>query len=112
LLFEVFRHQRSQLFKIDYVPTDKDRFYVRGKTWLAQPQVFAFFDGGTVRINQDPFLPTQNRISMYGAGVGFNVLTADAFAVRGSVAWRIGSEPVPGVTNPSAQGWIQVVKFF
>jgi hemolysin activation/secretion protein len=80
--------------------------------WLAQPQVFAFFDGGTVRINQDPFLPTQNRISMYGAGVGFNVLTVGGFAVRGSVAWRIGSEPVPGVTNPSAQGWIQVVKFF
>jgi len=33
--------KRSQLFKIDYVPTDKDRFYVRGKTWLAQQQGFA-----------------------------------------------------------------------
>lgn len=30
--------KRSQLFKIDYVPTDKDRFYVRGKTWLSQQE--------------------------------------------------------------------------
>ena len=34
--------------------------------------MFAFFDGGTVRVNQDRFLPTQNHISMYGAGIGFN----------------------------------------
>lgn len=27
--------KRNQLFKIDYVPSDKDRFYVRGKTWLS-----------------------------------------------------------------------------
>jgi hemolysin activation/secretion protein len=80
--------------------------------WLAGPQVFAFFDGGTIRINHDPFLPVQNRISLHGAGVGFNLLTAGGFAVRGSVAWRIGAEPVPGVTNPSSRGWIQIVKFF
>lgn len=28
--------KRSQLFKFDVLPTDKDRIYVRGKTWLAQ----------------------------------------------------------------------------
>lgn len=39
--------KRSQLFKIDYVPTDKDRFYVRGKTWLAQQQGFAVAAGAT-----------------------------------------------------------------
>ncbi len=39
--------KRSQLFKIDYVPTDKDRFYVRGKTWLAQQQGFAVAGGST-----------------------------------------------------------------
>jgi hypothetical protein len=33
--------KRSQLFKIDIVPTDKDRFFVRGKTWLAQQQGYA-----------------------------------------------------------------------
>jgi hypothetical protein len=39
--------KRSQLFKIDYVPTDKDRFYVRGKTWLAQQEGYAVAAGAT-----------------------------------------------------------------
>jgi hypothetical protein len=39
--------KRSQLFKIDYVPTDKDRFFVRGKTWLAQQQGYAVAGGST-----------------------------------------------------------------
>jgi Carboxypeptidase regulatory-like domain len=33
--------KRSQLFKIDVVPTDRDRFFVRGKTWLAENNGFA-----------------------------------------------------------------------
>ena len=33
--------KRSQLFKIDYNPTEKDRFYVRGKTWLSQQEGYA-----------------------------------------------------------------------
>lgn len=33
--------KRSQLFKFDVVPTDKDRVFVRGKTWLAQQNGFA-----------------------------------------------------------------------
>ncbi|MES1262220.1 MAG: TonB-dependent receptor, partial [Acidobacteriota bacterium] len=39
--------KRSQLFKIDYVPTDKDRFYVRGKTWFAQQEGYAVAAGAT-----------------------------------------------------------------
>jgi Carboxypeptidase regulatory-like domain len=39
--------KRSQLFKIDYVPTEKDRFYVRGKTWFAQQQGYAVAAGAT-----------------------------------------------------------------
>lgn len=39
--------KRSQLFKIDYVPTDKDRFYVRGKTWLAQQEGYAVAGGAS-----------------------------------------------------------------
>ena len=33
--------KRSQLFKIDYVPTERDRFFVRGKTWKAEQQGYA-----------------------------------------------------------------------
>lgn len=39
--------KRSQLFKIDYVPTDKDRFFVRGKTWNAQQEGYAVAAGAT-----------------------------------------------------------------
>ncbi len=39
--------KRSQLFKIDYVPTDKDRLYVRGKTWTAKQQGYAVAGGAT-----------------------------------------------------------------
>jgi hemolysin activation/secretion protein len=80
--------------------------------WLTRPQVFAFFDGGTIRINQDPFRAGQNRVSQYGAGIGANLLFVGGFSLRGSIAWRIGSEPVPGVSNAASQGWIQLVKFF
>src|SRR5258708_6014058 len=33
--------KRSQLFKIDYVPEDRDRIWVRGKTWRSTQQGFA-----------------------------------------------------------------------
>ncbi len=81
-------------------------------TWVTRPQAFVFFDGGTVRINQDAFRAGQNRVSQYGAGIGANLLFVGGFSLRGSIAWRIGSEPVPGVSNASSQGWIQLVKFF
>jgi len=37
--------KRSQLFKIDYVPRDKDRIWVRGKTWLSTQQGYAVAAG-------------------------------------------------------------------
>jgi hypothetical protein len=33
--------KRSQLFKFDVVPNSKDRFFVRGKTWLAEQNGYA-----------------------------------------------------------------------
>lgn len=95
-----------------FLGTAELRYALPAWSWLTRPQIFAFFDGGTVRINQDQFRPGINRISQYGAGIGANLLFAGGFALRGSVAWRIGSEPVPGVSNASSQGWIQLVKFF
>src|SRR5258708_11829600 len=37
--------KRSQLFKIDYVPAEKDRIWVRGKTWLSTQQGYAVASG-------------------------------------------------------------------
>jgi hemolysin activation/secretion protein len=95
-----------------FLGTAEVRYLLPAWGWLVQPQAFAFFDGGTIRINQEPFRAGLNRISQYGAGIGVNLLFARGFSLRGSIAWRIGSEPVPGVSNASSQGWIQIVKFF
>lgn len=39
--------KRSQLFKVDYVPTSADRVFVRGKTWKASQQGYAVAAGAT-----------------------------------------------------------------
>ncbi|MBZ5625052.1 MAG: carboxypeptidase-like regulatory domain-containing protein [Acidobacteriia bacterium] len=39
--------KRSQLLKLDWVPTDKDRFFVRGKTWIAQQEGYAVAGGAS-----------------------------------------------------------------
>ena len=80
--------------------------------WLTRPEIVAFFDGGSVRVNVDRFLPTQNRIELYGAGVGVNVDIPYGFALHGSVAWQIGSDAGIDESNSGAQGWIQLVKSF
>ena len=39
--------KRSQLLRLDYLPTEKDRFFVRGKTWIAQQQGYAVAGGAS-----------------------------------------------------------------
>lgn len=83
-------------------------FPTRG--WLTRPQVFGFFDGGRLRVNTDPFLPTENHIDLYGAGVGVNA-DAFGFTLRGSVAWPIGSDSAVDDESGS-RAWIALVKSF
>ena len=95
-----------------FLGTAELRYTLPPWAWITRPQLFAFFDGGTIRINQDQFRPGINRITQYGAGLGANLLFAAGFSLRASVAWRVGPEPVPGVSNAASQGWIQIAKFF
>jgi hemolysin activation/secretion protein len=88
------------------------RYSLPAHGWLDRAQVFAFFDGGRIRVNADPFLPTTNHIDLYGAGVGFNVDVVGSVALRGSVAWRVGSESGVDETNSNSQSWIQLAKSF
>jgi len=45
---EVFKDpKRSQLLRLDFVPTDKDRVFVRGKTWNAQQEGYAVAGGAS-----------------------------------------------------------------
>jgi len=94
-----------------FLGTVELRYTLPAYRWFERPQAVAFFDAGRVRVNDDPFLPTSNDIDLKGAGVGVNVDMAFGFTLRGSVAWRIGSDSAVDSTD-SSRGWIQLVKSF
>ncbi len=65
-------------------------------------QAVAFYDGGQVRINQDPFAPGSNGRALSGAGVGLRWAYLGHWSARTDAAWRMdggapttsnGSEP-------------------
>ncbi len=39
--------KRSQLLRLDFVPSEKDRIFVRGKTWIAQQEGYAVAGGAS-----------------------------------------------------------------
>jgi hemolysin activation/secretion protein len=88
------------------------RYTLPARGWFTRTQVFAFFDGGRVRINEEQFLPGENDIDLFGAGVGLNVEIIDGFTLRGSMAWAVGSPSERDVDHSGSQGWIQLVKSF
>lgn len=87
------------------------RYTLPARAWFAHPQLFAFFDAGRVTINEEQFLPGENDIDLYGAGIGMNVDIVGGFTLRGSIAWAVGSDSAL-VDNSGSQGWIQLVKSF
>jgi hemolysin activation/secretion protein len=86
------------------------RYWLPARGWLVRDQVFVFFDGGSVHVNEDPYLPTENQIDLYGAGIGVNLETRFGINVRGSVAWEIGSDPAVDSSGSSPRAWVQLVK--
>jgi len=88
------------------------RYSLPSRGWLAHPQLFTFIDAGTIHINAQPYLPTTNQIDLYGAGVGFSADMWSGLTLRGSIAWRIGSDSGVDETNSNTQSWITVVKAF
>jgi hemolysin activation/secretion protein len=75
---------------------------------FARPQLLAFFDGGRVNTNKNPFLPGTNARSLLGAGIGLNLFTRNGFTMRGCWAWKIGGQPALSDTDAGSRGWIQV----
>jgi hemolysin activation/secretion protein len=86
------------------------RYMLPAYRWFAHSQAVAFFDIGRVHVNEDPFLPS-NDIDLKGAGVGINIDLPYGFTMRGSVAWRIGSDSAVD-DDSSSRGWVQLVKAF
>jgi hypothetical protein len=46
-LESILQPKRSNLFKLDWVPTDKDKFFARGKTWISEQQGYAIASGAS-----------------------------------------------------------------
>jgi hemolysin activation/secretion protein len=77
-----------------------------------RPELLAFFDGGRINTNQNPFLPDANSNHLFGAGVGLNLFLRDGFRIRASWAWKIGQQPAQSAPDSSSRGWIRVGRDF
>lgn len=78
-----------------------------------QPQVLVFVDTGGAKLNHDPFVPGGERYRfLSGTGIGFNLVEAHGFAVRGAWAWQLGPESAQADRDRSGRGWILVGKTF
>jgi hemolysin activation/secretion protein len=75
-------------------------------------QTVVFVDAGRARENKNPFVPGENLRSLYGAGIGVNLNAPWGLAVRGSWAWKLGSEPALSDRDSGSRGWIQVARKF
>ena len=77
-----------------------------------QMQLIGFFDIGTATTYQHSWAPGPNSRTLSGAGVGFNWIDPNNFALRMYYAHRLGNEKVLSAPDQSGQFWIQVVKYF
>jgi len=74
-------------------------------------QLVAFADSSTVTLNRDPWLASDNRRTLSGAGVGVNWAAPDNFLVRAFYARKLGSEPATSAPDKSGRFWLQLVKY-
>lgn len=85
-------------------------------------QLVGFIDHGGVRLHNNLWLgsgPGPNEYTLSGGGVGVNWIVPGNFAVKLSVAQRIGDNPARSVNNTDSDGtrdtphfWAQLSKFF
>lgn len=88
------------------------RYLVKSLRPYALPELVAFFDGGRVNINQNPFLTGSNSNRLLGAGVGLNVLLRHGLRVRANWAWKVGAHSTSSAPESSSRGWLQLGKDF
>lgn len=78
-----------------------------------QMQLIGFFDTGIVNTYQHAWASAgSNSRTLSGAGVGFNWMDANNFALRAYYAHKLGNGRVLSAPDQSGQFWVQVVKYF
>lgn len=76
-------------------------------------QPFLFADGGSVKINEQPFLAgASNWRHLAGGGIGLTWAKANDFQVKLTLATRIGTQRALSDTDRHTRGWLQGIKYF
>lgn len=96
------------------------------RAFSAELQGSVFFDSGHISVLHNTFPgfnagnPAKpNSYSLHGMGLGLTYGRAGDWLIRGSVAWKLGSNPGRDINgndsdggNSRARAWIQLAKFF
>ena len=72
---------------------------------IPQMAVSVFYDAGSVSVNTNPYLTTDNKKSLAGAGIGLSG-EYEAFNWRTTLAWRNG-DPSTAETDKKPRFWVQ-----
>ena len=72
----------------------------------------ALFDTGGVTYNKNAWAPTDNNVTLSGAGVGFTWADPNNFTVKGYYAHKVGGSSDTIASSASGQFWFQLVKYF
>ncbi len=109
-----------------YLINAEVRWDMPDQTSLGLIQLVGFIDTGHITLNKNPW-PTwygtnpnlRNSYTLSGAGIGVNLTKAGDYAVRASLAAKMGGNPGRSATNmdvdntnDSSRFWLQAVKWF
>ncbi len=72
----------------------------------------ALFDTGSVQYNKNAWAPTDNTVSLSGAGVGLTWSDPNNFSIKTYYAHKVGNTPETVQSSGSGQFWFQLVKYF
>jgi hemolysin activation/secretion protein len=96
-----------------YVGTVEGRYLLPSlaRGFPGRVQLIAFFDTGSVRLYENPYIAGPNTLTRSGAGVGANWIASNNFEVKASYAFKL-TGPATSAPDRSGQFWIEVVKYF
>ena len=79
---------------------------------VGQVHLIGFVDGGTVKVNKDPWDGSDNSRTLSGTGVGVNWIDNNNFSVKAYYAHKLGSEDATAAPDSDGRFWLQLVKYF
>ena len=96
-----------------YIATVEGRYLLPGFApgFPGRVQLIGFFDTGSVRLEENPYVAGPNTLTRSGAGVGATWAANNNFQIKASYAWRL-TGPATSAPDRSGQFWFEIVKYF